>query len=178
MDQMVAADGKRIAIARYHPHRQIGTGYLEAGRDRRGSAVDRVEAVRVHVVRKAARAADAGDEHEVLARHAELGQELLDLRQDGVVPAAGAPADVLIGDEILAAEGRGAHDCTSFGSSLCGSSLCGSSLAGSSLGDSSRGGSSSPERSRVLRATSSETLKGRPWIFWKPIAGTRYSARS
>src|SRR5262249_38891253 len=66
--------------------------------------VDRMEPEGVDVVREATRAADARDEREVLARDAELGQDLLDLREDGVVAAAGTPADVLVGDEILLAE--------------------------------------------------------------------------
>ncbi len=97
VDQVVAADRERVAVAGDDPHRQLGPRRLEPGGDRRRAAVDGVEAVGVHVVREAARAADAGDEDEVLARDAELGQHLLHLREDRVVAAARAPADVLVG---------------------------------------------------------------------------------
>ena len=76
------------------PHR------LEPRRHRRRPAVDRVHAVRVHVVRKAAGAADARDEHDLLARDAERRHHLLHLREDGIVAAARAPADVLVAGEI------------------------------------------------------------------------------
>src|SRR5262249_53175409 len=67
----------------------------------------------VHVVREAAGAADARHDHELLPRHAELREDRLHGRQDRVVPAAGAPAYLLVGLEILLrvdGQGRG-HDC-------------------------------------------------------------------
>src|SRR5262249_20148062 len=111
--------------------------------------------VGVHVVREAARTADPGDEDEVLACDTELGQHLLDLRQDGVVPAARAPADILIRDEVLLREPGGFR-------------RAGRAHAASSL----------PFTSPLQPATISETLNGRPWILLKPIASTRYSARN
>src|SRR5262249_57870755 len=140
VDQVIASDGERIAVARHDPYRELRPRDLEAGRDGGCATVDGMEAVGVDVVGEAARAADAGDEDEVLARHAELGQELLHLGEDGIVAAARAPAHVLVGDEILAAERRAAHDSTS----------C----------------PSSPASSLRLLAVSSLTLNGRPWIFW------------
>ena len=68
VDQVVAADRERVAVAGDHPDRQLRPRHLEPGGDRRRAAVDGVEAVGVHVVREAARAADARDEDEVLAR--------------------------------------------------------------------------------------------------------------
>ena len=62
--------------------------------------MDRVHAVGVEVVREAARAADAGDEDDVLALEAELGQEGLHRGEDDVVAAAGAPAHLLVGGEV------------------------------------------------------------------------------
>ena len=82
-----------------------GLASLQPGGERRGAAVDRVEAVGVHVVREAAGAADAGDEHHLLAGHAEGGEDLLHLGQDRVVAAAGAPADFLVGGEVLRGQG-------------------------------------------------------------------------
>src|SRR4029450_8672062 len=113
VDQVVAADRQRVAVAGDHPDREIGARDPQPGRNGRRPAMDGGEAVGVDVVWEAARAADARDEHEVLAWHAQLGQELLHLREDRVVPAAGTPADVLIGNEVLAIERNGAHDGTS-----------------------------------------------------------------
>src|SRR5262249_16842689 len=108
--------------------------------------------VGVHVVREPARAADPGDEDEVLARHAELRQELLHLGEDGVVTTTRAPAHVLVRDEILPAERCAAHDSTS----------C----------------PSSPASTRSLLPATSPTFNRRPCIFWEPPAGVRYSALS
>ena len=83
-----------------HTDRSGRASFRPAG-DGRGAAVDAVDAVGVHVVGKAAGAADAGDEDEVLARDAQRRQHLLHLGQDRVVAAAGAPADVLVGLEVL-----------------------------------------------------------------------------
>src|SRR5204862_6132919 len=66
--------------------------------------MDRVEAVGVHVVRQTAGAADATDEDDVLLREAEVGHYLLGLGEDRVVAAARAPADLLVGHEVLAGE--------------------------------------------------------------------------
>ena len=79
---------------------QIGPHRLEAGRDGRRAAVDRVHAVRVHVVREAAGAADARDEHDLLARDAEGRHHFFHLRENRVVAAAGAPTDILVAGEI------------------------------------------------------------------------------
>ena len=68
VDDVVAADRQRVAVAGDDPDHEVRPGGLEPGRERRRPAVDRVEAVRVHVVRQPARAADARDEHDVLAR--------------------------------------------------------------------------------------------------------------
>jgi hypothetical protein len=74
---VVAADAEAVAVAGDDPDVELGVGQLDAGRDRGRAAVDRVEAVGVHVVREAARAADAGHEHGLLLADAELGQHAL-----------------------------------------------------------------------------------------------------
>ena len=74
----------------------------EAGGDRRRPPVDRVHPVGVHVVREPRCAADPGDEDRVLAAHAELGQQHLHGGEDRVVPAARAPADLLVARPVLA----------------------------------------------------------------------------
>ncbi len=84
----------------------------QTGGDGRGAAVDRVHPVGVHVVREASRAADPRQEHRVLAAHAEVGHEHLHGGQDRVVPAARAPADLLVARPVLAGgdgDGGGGH---------------------------------------------------------------------
>ncbi|MPM27536.1 hypothetical protein SDC9_74048 [bioreactor metagenome] len=104
MQQVVAADRQRVPVAGDHEHRQVLPGRRDAGGDRRGAAMDRVHAVRVDVVGEPRRAADAGDDHGVLALDAELGHEALEGGEHGVVTAAGTPADLLVGDEVLAVQ--------------------------------------------------------------------------
>ena len=72
VEEVVAADGQAVAVAGDHPHLQLGPRALQSGGQGRGAAVDRVDAVGVHVVREAARAADAGDEDDVLPGDAQL----------------------------------------------------------------------------------------------------------
>ena len=78
VDEVVAADRQRVAVAGDHPHVEVGSGHGEAGGDGRRPPVDAVDAVGVHVVREAARAADARDEHDLLGLDAELGHQHLD----------------------------------------------------------------------------------------------------
>jgi hypothetical protein len=101
MDQVVAADRERVAVAGDDPHREVAPRRCEARGDRRRTPVDRVHPVRLHVVREARRAADARHEHDPLALEAELGHEALDDVEDRVVAAARAPAHFLVGLEVL-----------------------------------------------------------------------------
>ena len=78
-----------------------GLATFTPGGDGVGPAVDAVEAVGVHVVREAAGAADARDHHHVLLGHADLRQHGLHAVDDRVVAAARAPADFLVGLEVL-----------------------------------------------------------------------------
>ena len=68
VDQVVAADRERVAVARHDPDGEVGPGGREPGRDRGRAPVDRVQAVRLDVVREPRGAPDARHEHEVLAR--------------------------------------------------------------------------------------------------------------
>ena len=96
VDQVVATDRQGVAVAGDDPDHQVRPRGLEPRRDGGGAPVNGVEPVGVHVVRQPARAADAGDEDDVLLRVAEVGHHLLGLREDRVVPAAGAPAHLLV----------------------------------------------------------------------------------
>src|SRR3546814_5253081 len=91
VQQVIAADRQRVAVARHHPDVERRVGQLHAGRESRRAAVDGVKAVGRQVVGKARGAADAGDEHRLSGVGAELGQGLLHRLQDRVVAAAGAP---------------------------------------------------------------------------------------
>jgi hypothetical protein len=85
-----------------------GPRHLDALGDRQRAAVDAVEAVRLHVVGEAARAADPGDEHRLLGTQALVAAKALHGSEDGVVAAAGAPARhaalVVLEPEVLFAE--------------------------------------------------------------------------
>ena len=106
--RVVAADRQRVAVAGDDPHVQFGIGELDPGRERRRAAVDGVEAVGRHVIRKAARAADAVDEHGLLARDAEVGHGPLHGFQHRIIAAARAPAHFLVARPVLGG-GDGRH---------------------------------------------------------------------
>ena len=77
---------------------------LQARGDGGSAAMDRVEAVRVHVVREARRTADSRHHHEPLLRNPQLREDRLHGGQDRVVAAARTPADLLVRLEILACQ--------------------------------------------------------------------------
>ncbi len=99
--QMVAADRQSVAVAGGDPDVEFGVGELHAGSHRRRAPVDGVEPVGRQIVGEARRAADAGDEDRLRRIGADIGEHLLRRLQDGVIAAAGAPADLLIGGEVL-----------------------------------------------------------------------------
>ena len=109
VDQVVAADGERVAVTGDHPDVEIRPGGGQSGGDGRCPAVDRVHAVGVHVVRESGGAADARQEHGALPAHAELGHQHLHRRQDRVVAATRAPADLLVGGPVLPGGDRDGH---------------------------------------------------------------------
>src|SRR4029450_13959721 len=81
---------------------------------------DRVDPVGLGRAREARRAADPRDEDDPLARDPELWEEALDCGQDRVVPAARAPAALLVCLELLrrqaAVSGSVAHSRASIAS--------------------------------------------------------------
>ena len=120
--QVVAADRQRVAVARDHPHRQVGPAGFESGGHRRRPTMNRVDAVGVHVVRKPAGATDAGDEDDLFGRDAERRQDLLHLGQDRIVPAARAPTNFLIAGKVLGRQDR-QNNLGTHGVFLCGNRL-------------------------------------------------------
>src|SRR5262249_35764823 len=157
VEQMIAADAEAVAVARHHEDLQIGARQLEPGGDGRSPPVDRVKAVRVHVVREPARAADPGDEHDVLPGNAEIRHRLLHGAQDRVIPAARAPPNVLVRFEVLLRVLRGAAR----------------RRPRSSLDGAHRFSS----RIWLMASRISWLASGIPLTRLKPTASTRYSAR-
>jgi hypothetical protein len=92
MNPMRGADAAAVAVARVDEHVQIRAGDPDALGDRQGAPVDAVKAVGPHVVRKAAGAPDARDEHRLLRSQLLVTAQPLHGREDGVVAAARAPA--------------------------------------------------------------------------------------
>ena len=104
VDEVVAADGQRVAVAGGDPHREARVGRLDARRHGVCAAVYGVEPVGFHVVDEARRASDARHEREHVVRRVcgvgYFGQRALHGVEDGVVAASGAPAYLLIAFEI------------------------------------------------------------------------------
>jgi hypothetical protein len=104
VDGVVAADREGVAVTGGYPNFEVGANGFDAGGDGGRAAVNGVEAKSVHVIREAGRAADAGDDDEVFALDAEFREDRLDGGKNGVVAAAGAPADFLVGLEVFFGE--------------------------------------------------------------------------
>src|SRR5580658_8491891 len=98
---MVAADGERVTVAGGHPNIQVGPGDLHSCSDGGRSAMNRVESESVHVIRKAAGAANPRNEHEFLARDSKVREHGLHRGKNRVVAAARTPANFLVGLEIF-----------------------------------------------------------------------------
>src|SRR6185503_5558528 len=100
VNEVIAADRERIAVAGDDPNAEIRIRTLDTGRNRGRAAVNTVKTVRVHVVRKTRRAANARHEHDLLTRNAELRHHLLHVVQNGVIAASRAPTHFLIGNKV------------------------------------------------------------------------------
>ena len=96
MYEVVAADGKAVAVAAYLPYGHLGVGHLEACGDCCRTAVDGVETVGVHIIGQTRAAADARDYRYAVRGHAEFGHCLVERVKNGVVAAARTPAYTLV----------------------------------------------------------------------------------
>src|SRR5439155_16017464 len=105
VNQVIAADRQSVAVAGDDPDVQIGAGEPNAGGKRRRPAVNAVETIGVHVVGEPARTADAGYEHELLARNAGPLHDFFHLREDRVIAATRAPANLLIAGQVFRRQG-------------------------------------------------------------------------
>jgi hypothetical protein len=85
------ANAAAIAVTGVHEHCEIRPRELDALGDREGAPVDTVEAVRLHIMRQPARAADARDEHGALGLQILVATEPLHRGENRVVAATAAP---------------------------------------------------------------------------------------
>ncbi len=79
MDEVIPTNAQRIPVAGDHPHREVRASQLQACRHRRGSPMDRMHAIGVHVVRKAAGTSNPRNKDRLLGRDSNLWQDFLHL---------------------------------------------------------------------------------------------------
>ena len=91
VDEVVAADGRAVAVAHGDDDVQRRIGGLDPGGDRQGAAVGGVHRRVVQVGADAAAAADAGDDHDLLGVELEAEDGVDERPRDGAVGAARAP---------------------------------------------------------------------------------------
>ena len=96
--EVIAADGETVAVTAEDEDMHIRTAQRDAGGKRQGTAMNEMDAVRVHEIRETAGAADAGDADDVFMRILELFQHAVEDVQHGEVAAAGAPRG-MVGSE-------------------------------------------------------------------------------
>ena len=104
VQQMIAADREAVAVAGDDPHLQVRIGHLQTGSDGRRPAMDRVHPISFHVIGKTRGATNTGNDGHLVFIQAKLGKDVLNLFEDGVISAAGAPAHFLVGGEVLRSE--------------------------------------------------------------------------
>ena len=91
MDEMVAADSQRIAIAHGCDHVQLGARHFDAGGKGQRAAVDGVQRVHIHITRYPGRAPDAGNHHQIPFRDLQPFDGTDQTCQHLTVPATRAP---------------------------------------------------------------------------------------
>ena len=98
---MIAADGKRVAVAAEDEHVQVRARQRNAAGKRQRAAVNVMRAVGLHEIRKPAGAADAGDGGDLLVPQLALFNQLEIQREHGEIAAAGTPRRVVGGDFLF-----------------------------------------------------------------------------
>ena len=91
VDEMIPADGERVAVAHRDDHFQFRAAQLDAGRKGERPAMQRVKRMKIHVAGDARRTADPGHHHEFVFLPAEVVNRPQQGVQDNAMPAAGAP---------------------------------------------------------------------------------------
>ena len=94
VDEVARANAVGVAVAAHADHGQVVVGELQRCHGRHHAAVQRVERVGVHVMRRLARATNAADHRGAVRRDLQLGQRHLHGGQDAEVPAPGTPVVV------------------------------------------------------------------------------------
>ena len=112
---MVAADAQSVAITGNDPNTQVGTSGFQSACYCCRTAMNAMHAIGIHVVREAAATADTGNDRDIFPGDAKRGHDLLHLRQDGVISAAGAPAYFLVSYKILRGKRDGIGHCCCIG---------------------------------------------------------------
>ena len=96
--EVIAADGKRVAIPAEHEHMQIRAAKRNAAGKRQRAAMNIMRAVGLDEIRKPARAANARDGRDLLVPELALFDQLEIKREHGEIAAARAPRRVIGGD--------------------------------------------------------------------------------
>ncbi len=92
MDEVVAADGESVSVARHLPDGQLRVGHLAACGNGGRTTVNGVHAVGIHVVGQAAGTADTRNHCDAVGSHAYLGHGFVQGGQEKVVAATRTPA--------------------------------------------------------------------------------------
>src|SRR5207302_8218620 len=74
--EMIAADGKGVAVAAEYKDMNVGPAQRNAAGEGQGASVNKMHAMRLHEIREAARATDAGHRGDLLVPHFALLDQL------------------------------------------------------------------------------------------------------
>src|SRR5688572_25800204 len=84
MERMVTADRKTVAVAGCNPYIEFRICCLNAGSNGECASVNRMQAIRIHVIRETRRAADTCNEDRLVTGDVEIGKRTLYLCEDRV----------------------------------------------------------------------------------------------
>src|SRR5215207_9379843 len=101
MIEMIAADGKGVSVTTEHEHVEVGTSQRNATCEGQGAAVNEVRAVRLHEIREAARASDAGHGRDLLVIDFSLLDQFKVEREHREISAARAPRRMIRSNFLL-----------------------------------------------------------------------------
>ena len=91
MYEVVTADGESVAVAAHLPHIEAGVCHFDAGGYCRSASVNGIHAISGHVMRQTTATSDAADNGDILRRHTDLCQRLMQVGQEEMVSATRAP---------------------------------------------------------------------------------------
>ncbi len=99
--EMVATDGKTVAVAAEQEHVQIGPGETNAGRKWDGAAVNVMRAVAVDEIWKTRRTTDSGEGDDLFVLEIAFLEDLVKRSEHGEIAATGTPRRVIGRDRFL-----------------------------------------------------------------------------